>query len=140
MFSQMKNGILNTTTGLTAAVKETETISNTNVSYTLTARNSFSSARNPAREMKLAEQRKWEHSKCRDLYFQMKIKKSNWNMSARLLGFGIPQTILSSSKSYRQDGVTVRNVDYDARVFTIGFNLREGAVEERRRLTKVFRR
>ena len=57
-------------------------------------------------------------------------------------GLGIPPVDLISTKGYQQDGVTVRNADYQPRVFSLSFGIAGKnyleATEERRAITKFF--
>ena len=57
-------------------------------------------------------------------------------------GLGIPPVDIISTKGYKQDGVTVRNADYQPRVFSLSFGIAGknylAATEERRAITRFF--
>jgi hypothetical protein len=57
-------------------------------------------------------------------------------------GLGIPLADVVTTKRHRQDGETVSSVNYQSRVFSLGFGIAEkdylAAADERRRITRFF--
>ena len=74
--------------------------------------------------------------------FSNGVKSIELEYVRNIAGLGLPPVDITSSKGYRQDGVTVHSVEYQARPFTIEFDMRgdtyAAAIAELRALATFF--